>query len=316
MTASTTSPRAAALPRRRTGLLAAVRYEVGREETRTGWLFLSPALIHLAIFVGFPVAYGFWLSLNEWNMISPTMRFVGFRNYLDLADDPLFLESFLNTAYFTAGILAIILLASFGVALLLDRPLRQIGVFRGIYYSPAVTSVVAIGVVWYWMFDPEYGLINQVLQALGIYGPRWLADSTWAMPALIITAAWRNVGYFATIFLAGLQGIDQSYYDAAAIDGAGALAKLGYITIPLLSPITFFVAVMAVILSFQVFALVYVMTAGGPGGSTTVVVFQLYQQAFIYFRLGYASAIGYVLFVVIFVLTLIQFRFMGRYAEV
>lgn len=316
MTASTTSPRVAALPRRRTGLLAAVRYEVGREETRTGWLFLSPALIHLVIFVGFPVAYGFWLSLNEWNMISPTMRFVGFRNYLDLADDPLFLESFLNTAYFTAGILAIILLASFGVALLLDRPLRQIGVFRGIYYSPAVTSVVAIGVVWYWMFDPEYGLINQVLQALGIYGPRWLADSTWAMPALIITAAWRNVGYFATIFLAGLQGIDQSYYDAAAIDGAGALAKLGYITIPLLSPITFFVAVMAVILSFQVFALVYVMTAGGPGGSTTVVVFQLYQQAFIYFRLGYASAIGYVLFVVIFVLTLIQFRFMGRYAEV
>ncbi len=316
MSASTASARVAVPARQRPALLGAVRHEIGREETRTAWLYLSPALAHLALFVGFPVAYGFWLSLNEWNMISPRMTFVGLDNYVDLLDDPLFHEAFVNTAYFTLGILLVILVCSFGVALLLDQPLRQIGLFRGIYYSPAVTSVVAIGVVWYWMFDPEYGLINQVLQALGVYGPRWLADSAWAMPALIITAAWRNVGYFATIFLAGLQGIDQSYYEAASIDGAGRLAKLRSITIPLLSPITFFVAVMAVILSFQVFALVYVMTAGGPGGSTSVVVFQLYQQAFIYFRLGYASAIGYVLFLVIFLLTLIQFRFMGRYAEV
>lgn len=298
------------------GFLAAVGAELRREEARAAWLFLGPALLHLAIFVGFPVVYGFWLSLNEWNMISPEMTFVGLQNYADLLDDPIFLESFLNTVYFTAGILAIIVVGSFGVALLLDQPLRQIGLFRGVYYSPAVTSVVAIGMVWFWMFDPEYGLINQLLQAVGVYGPRWLADSAWAMPALIITAAWRNVGYFATIFLAGLQGIDDSYYEAAAMDGAGPLAQLRHITIPLLRPITFFVVVMAVILSFQVFALVYVMTAGGPGGSTSVIVFQLYQQAFIYFRLGYASAIGYMLFIIIFVLTLVQFRFLGRSSEV
>lgn len=307
---------AAREPRRRPAVVAAAVDEFRREESRAAWLFLAPVLLHLAIFVGYPVVYGFWLSLNDWNMISPRMTFVGAENYVDLTDDRAFLDSVWNTAYFTAALMAIVLVCSFGVALLLDQPLRQIGLFRGVYYSPAVTSVVAIGVVWYWMFDPEYGLINQVLQALGVYGPRWLADSTWAMPALIITAAWRNIGYFATIFLAGLQGIDVSFHEAAAIDGANALQRLRYITIPLLKPVTFFVMVMVVILSFQVFALVYVMTAGGPAGSTSVVVFQLYQQAFIFFRLGYASAIGYALFAVIFVLTVIQFRLLGRHAEV
>ena len=301
---------------RRRGPLARLWGELRREESRTAWLFLSPALLHMVVFLGFPVVYGFWLSLNEWNMVSPRITFVGLDNYLRLLDDAKFMSSLANTAYFTVALVAAVLVFSLAVALLLDMPLRSIGLYRSIYYSPAVTSVVAIGVVWYWMFDPQYGIINQGLALLGIAGPRWLADSDLAMPALILTAAWRNIGYFATIFLAGLQGIDNSYYEAASIDGADRLGKFRHITMPLLAPATFFVLVMTIINSFQVFALVYVMTAGGPVGATRVVVFHLYQEAFVYFRLGSASAIGYVLFSVIFVLTLVQFRFLGKHSEV
>ncbi|MHB1133849.1 MAG: carbohydrate ABC transporter permease [Chloroflexota bacterium] len=301
---------------RRRGPLTRLLDEMRREESRTAWLFLSPALLHMAIFLGFPVVYGFWLSLNEWNMVSPRITFVGLDNYANLLGDAKFLGSMANTVYFTLALLVAVLVCSLAVALLLDMPLRRIGLYRSIYYSPAVTSVVAIGVVWYWMFDPQYGLINQGLALLGIVGPRWLADSDLALPAVIMAAAWRNIGYFATIFLAGLQGIDASYYEAASMDGADRLAKFRHITLPLLAPTTFFVLVMTVIMSFQVFALVYVMTAGGPVGATRVVVFHLYQEAFVYFRLGSASAIGYVLFSVIFVLTLVQFRFLGKNSEV
>jgi multiple sugar transport system permease protein len=165
------------------------------------------------------------------------------------------------------------------------------------------------------MFDPQYGLINQVLAALGVDGPIWLADTRWALPSLIITAGWRNIGYFATIFLAGLQGIDRMYYESARIDGAGSWASFRHITLPLLRPTILFVVVMSVILSFQVFALVYVMTGGGPAGSTSVLVYYLYQQAFTYFRMGYASAVGYIIFVIIFVLTIIQFKAFGKSVE-
>ena len=199
--------------------------------------------------------------------------------------------------------------------LLLDQKLRWIKLYRTIFYLPAVTSLVAIGIVWVWMFDPQYGLINQLLKVIGIAGPLWLADPSTALVALIITAAWRNVGYFATIFLAGLQGIDNMYYEAARIDGAGRWASFWRITLPLLKPTVLFVVVMSVILSFQVFALVYVMTAGGPAGSTSVLVFYLYQQAFTYFRMGYASAIGYILFVIIFILTVLQFKLFGKPVE-
>jgi len=201
------------------------------------------------------------------------------------------------------------------MALLIDLKLRFIKLYRTILYLPAVTSLVAIGIVWVWLFDPQYGLIDQILRGFGFDGPLWLADPDVALLALVITAAWRNVGYFATIFLAGLQGIDVQYYEAAHIDGAGPWACFWSITLPLLRPTVLFVVVMSVILSFQVFALVYVMTAGGPAGSTSVIVFYLYQQAFTYFRMGYASAVGYVLFIIIFVLTLLQFKFFGKKVE-
>jgi multiple sugar transport system permease protein len=282
------------------------------EETRFAWLTLAPALGFFGLFVGFPVVYAFYLSFHEWNMMSPAPEWVGLANYAALLRDDAFHRSLAQTAVFTAAITLCIVVLSLAVALLLDQKLRAIRLYRVVFYLPAVTSVVAIGIVWLWIFDPQYGLVNQALRGLGVEGPRWLADPAWALPCLVVTAAWRNVGYFATIFLAGLQGIDPQYYEAARIDGAGAWGCFARITLPLLRPTTLFVVVMSVILSFQVFALVYVMTGGGPAGATSVVVFYLYQQAFTYFRMGYASAVGYVLFAVIFALTLLQFRLFGR----
>jgi multiple sugar transport system permease protein len=294
------------------GLLGWVRRH---EEARFAWVSLAPALLFFAVFVGFPVVYSFYLSFHDWNMMSPRPDWVGLENYRALLRDELFIRSLLQTTIFTAGITVCIVVLSLGTALLLDQRLRRIGLYRTIYYLPAVTSVVAIGIVWLWIFDPQFGLVNQLLRAVGVSGPRWLSDQRLALTTLILTAAWRNVGYFATIFLAGLQGIDTMYYEAAHIDGAGAWGCFRRITLPLLRPTLLFVVIISVILSFQVFALVYVMTGGGPAGSTSVIVFYLYQQAFTYFRMGYACAIGYVLFGIIFVLTLVQFKFFGKQVE-
>lgn len=285
------------------------------EETRFAWASLVPALIFFGTFVGFPFAYSFYLSFHEWNMMAEKPTWVGLENYTALIREPEFLKSLVQTAIFTVGITAAIVVFSLGTAVLLDQKLRWIKLYRTIFYLPAVTSLVAIGIVWVWMFDPQHGLINQALRGIGIDGPLWLADTRIALLSLIITAAWRNVGYFATIFLAGLQGIDNTYYEAARIDGASAFASFRRITLPLLKPTIIFVVVMSVILSFQVFALVYVMTSGGPAGSTSVLVFYLYQQAFTYFRMGYASAVGYVLFVIIFVITVLQFKAYGKTVE-
>ena len=313
MRAAASAP-ALAGPTARLGLRGRLAREVRDEQLRSGYLFLLPALLHFAIFVAFPFGYAFYLSFHEWNMIG-SMTFVGFRNYQELLADAKFQETIFNTAYFTVGVMAGILVLSLGLALALDHQMKGMSLFRGVYFSPAVTSVIVIGVVWLWMFQPEFGLINQLLALVGIDGPRWVSDPSWAMPSLILTALWKNVGYFSVIFLAGLQGIDVSYYEAARVDGANRLRTFRHITLPLLMPTTFFVLVMGVILSFQVFGLVYVMTGGGPVGATKVIVFYLYEQAFVFFRMGYASAVAYVLFAIIFALTLVQFRLMGRHVE-
>ncbi len=308
---TTRSPVYTGMPRTRRPRAGAMR----AAEARFAWLSLLPATVFFALFVGFPVVYSFMLSFRDWNLTSATAEWVGMANYEALLDDETFVRSLLQTTIFTISITVCILVFSLVAAMLLDLKLKFIKLYRTILYLPAVTSLVAIGIVWVWLFDPQYGLINQLLRGIGIEGPLWLADPQMALPALVITAAWRNVGYFATIFLAGLQGIDISYYEAARIDGATAADCFWRITLPMLRPTILFVTVMSVILSFQVFALVYVMTGGGPAGSTSVIVFYLYQQAFTYFRMGYASAVGYVLFFIIFVLTLAQFKLFGKQAD-
>ncbi|MDA8219308.1 MAG: sugar ABC transporter permease [Dehalococcoidales bacterium] len=297
-------------------VIDALRSEFNREESRTAWLFATPALVYFCIFTGFPVVYGLYLSLYDWRLTASSGTFIGAENYRELLSSPSFLTAVVNTGYFTAGLMSCVIVFSFLAATVLNQPIRKITVLRGVFYSPAVTSVVAISIVWLWILDPEYGLINKSLLLLGIDGPRWLADSRWALPGLVLTAAWRSIGYFAVVYLAGLQGIDQTYYEAASIDGANWFGRFRHITVPLLMPTTFFVVVMSVIWSFQVFPLIYVMTKGGPAGSTSVIVFYLYEQAFIHFRLGYASAVAYVLFAILFFFTVVQFRFLGKHTEV
>jgi multiple sugar transport system permease protein len=285
------------------------------EETRWGYIFLAPVLAYLAVFVLFPVLYAFYLSFHEWNMPSPTMKFVGLQNYQELFKDPTFILSLVNTAIFTFGVIGSIVVLSLALALALDSKMRGINFFRGLYYTPAVTSVIVIAAVWTWMYEPNFGILNQLAKMVGLPQLRWLSDTNSALPSVIITAVWRNVGYFGVIFLAGLQGIDTMYYEAAKTDGANVWQRFRHVTIPLLMPTTFYVVVMGIISSFQVFGLIYAMTGGGPVNATSVIVYYLYKQAFVYFKMGYASATAYVLFAIIFSLTLIQFRLMGRRIE-
>ncbi|MCL4464966.1 MAG: sugar ABC transporter permease [Chloroflexi bacterium] len=285
------------------------------EETRWGYIFLLPVLAYLAVFVVFPVVYAFYLSFHEWNMLSLTMKFVGLDNYQQLFQDQTFILSLVNTAIFTVGVIGSIVVLSLALALALDTKLKGINFFRGVYYTPAVTSVIVIAAVWTWIYEPNFGILNNLARMVGLPQLRWLSDTSMALPSVIITAVWRNVGYFGVIFLAGLQGIDTIYYEAAKVDGANAWERFRHVTIPLLMPTTFYVVVMGIISSFQVFGLIYAMTGGGPVNATSVIVYYLYKQAFVYFRMGYASATAYVLFAIIFALTLIQFRLLGRRIE-
>ena len=183
---------------------------------------------------------------------------------------------------------------------------------RGVYFLPSVTLLISVAMVWHWLLDPHAGLINYSLRTLGLPEPEWLASSTWSMPTLILIAVWQDVGYFAVIYLAGLQGIPSVYYEAAEIDGATGWQKLRHITVPLISPTTFFVIVTSVLVGWQVFALPFLMTQGGPANSTNTLLFYIYQQAFTSLRMGYAAVMAWVLFLLIFVVTLIQWRYIGR----
>jgi multiple sugar transport system permease protein len=237
------------------------------------------------------------------------IQWVGFANYVELFKDKTFLKSLWNTIYFTAGTVPISIIISLFLAIALNQRIRGVKVFRSIYFFPSIISLVAIGLVWMWMYNPEFGLLNYFLSLIGIDGPPWLNGINWAMPSIIIVAIWRGIGFNMLLFLAALQGISDSYYEAADIDGARWFGKFMHITIPLLSHTTFFVTVIAIVNSFQAFDLVYLMTFGGPARSTSVLVFYLYQNAFRYFRMGYASAIAYVLFFIVLIFTAIRFWF-------
>jgi multiple sugar transport system permease protein len=214
-------------------------------------------------------------------------------------------------------VVSLTVIGSVVLALGLNQGLRGTSLFRSIFYSPVVTSFVATGVVWLWILDPQFGIVNQILRAIGLPAPGWTADIHWAMPTVILTFSWREVGYFTVIYLAGLQGIPEELKEAARIDGCNALQVFRHITIPLLMPTTLFVLVMSTIRATQnAFGVIYVMTGGGPVNTTNVIVMYLYQNAFTFFRMGYASAIAYVLFIFIVIVTLIQFKVVGRRTEI
>jgi multiple sugar transport system permease protein len=276
-----------------------------------GYAFISINLIAFLAFSFLPVLASLALSFTDWKLLQGP-RFVGLANILRLFDDPLFVKTFANSTYFVVGYVPLITVLSFFLAVFLNRKLRGIGLLRGVYFLPSVTLLISVAMVWHWLLDPQAGLINFVLNALHLGAPEWLASTTWAMPTLIMIAVWQDVGYFAVIYLAGLQGIASVYYEAAEIDGATGWQKLRYITVPLISPTTFFVVVTSILAGWQVFALPFLMTQGGPANSTNTLLFYIYQQAFTSLRMGYAAVMAWVLFLLIFIVTLIQWRFIGR----
>jgi ABC-type sugar transport system permease subunit len=273
----------------------------------TSIAMLAPSMIILLVFVIFPVLVVIALSLTRWELRSAAQSFVGWENYRDILSSPDFWRVLRNTIYFTAVKVPLDIVLSLGVALLLNRPLRGLALYRVAYFTPVVTSAVAVSAIWIWIYNPTFGLANAALKALGLPPQTWLSDPNLAMPAVILMSLWKGLGYDIVIFLAGLQNIPSIYHEAAQIDGANAWQRFRYITWPLLSPVTYFVLVIGIINSFKVFTQIHVMTpTGGPLGSTEVLVFYIYQQAFQSFKFGRAAAVAFVLFVIVAAITALQ----------
>ena len=278
------------------------------KELPTALVFLLPAVVILGTFNFYPALYSLYLSFFEWNGTAPIKVAVGLQNYSRLLSSAEFWNSLRVTAVYAGGMTVVSLALGMLVASLLNQPIRGQAVYRALYFLPVVTPTVATGVVWKYLFDPSQGVINRFIETFGIGGPNWLSDPTWALLAVIMVGIWKRVGFNMVVYLAALQGIPRSYYEASRLDGANTWQVFRFITLPLLGPSTFFLSVTALIDAFQVFDLVYVMTSGGPLGSTDVIGFYLYRYGFRYYELGFASAIAYVMFLLIFIVTIVQFR--------
>jgi multiple sugar transport system permease protein len=270
------------------------------------YVFMLPAILGILLFWLGPMVASFGLSFTSYDMLSaPT--FIGLENYRDLVDDQLFRHSLRVTAIYAVVSVPLVLVTALGLAVLLNQSFRGITFFRSVYYLPAVMSGVAVATLWRWIFQPEFGMVNALLDMIGIRGPGWLIDPRWAMPALIITSLW-TAGSSMLIFLAGLQGISEDLYEAAEIDGAGRWRRFLTITVPLISHVTFFNLVLGIIGALQVFTEPYVMTQGGPNNALLLLSLYLYRNAFEFLKMGYASAIAWILFLIVMALTLVVFR--------
>jgi multiple sugar transport system permease protein len=275
-------------------------------------LFLAPSLIPLVLFLIVPMLASIGLSFASWDLLTQP-RWVGLANYRGLAHDGEFHAALLHTFYFVAGYLPLVFGGGLLLALALHQRLKGIAWLRTLYFLPVVTSWVVVALVWKWLLNPQYGIVNRLLGFVGVQGPGWWLDPHWAMPSIILASAWKDIGFTMVIFLAGLQSIPEEYYEAASLDGAGRWSRFRNITFPLLSPASFFVVVISLINNVQVFDQVWVMTQGGPAGSTSVVVQQIVQNAFSFGRMGYAAAMSWVLFAIILVVTVVQLRLQKRW---
>ncbi|MFI5243019.1 MAG: carbohydrate ABC transporter permease [Gemmatimonadales bacterium] len=286
---------------------------------RAGWLFIAPAIVLIGVFFFLPVAASLLLSITDFDLYSianpSNVRIVGARNYVDLMHNQTFWLALKNTFYFALVGGPLTVATSLGAALLLNaKVVRFKTFFRTIYFLPFVTTLVAVAIVWRYLYHPQYGFLNYALGAVGIHPIDWLGDPRWAMPAIILLAVWKNFGYNMLIFIAGLQAVPEDLYEAAALDGAGAVRQFWHVTLPNLAPTFVFVAVVTMIGYFQLFAEPYVMTTGGPLGATTSLVLFMYQEGFRWWRLGVAASIAFLLFIIILVWTAIQLRLERRLA--
>ncbi len=279
-----------------------------RKRRLTALAFLLPNLIGFLLFTLIPVMTAFVLSFMEWDSANPA-KFVGLKNFIALFRTRSFRVALWNTIYYTVGVVPLTIVVSLALAVLFSKPIRGIAFFRAAHYFPYLASIVAVAGVWQFLYNADAGPINMFLKSIGVANPpRWTASTTWAMPAVIIMNVWRSCGYYMIMFVSGIQAIPSHLYEAAMLDGAGGLQRFRYVTLPMLSPTMFFVSIICIINSFKVFGAIYVMTQGGPGGSTSVLVYEIYTQAFSNFKFGFASAEALVLFLLIFIVTLIQYR--------
>jgi multiple sugar transport system permease protein len=285
-----------------------------RRATGTALAFLGPSLLHLVVFLFAPIAFAAWLSVHQWDIVTPDKPFVGGGNFAEMFQDEGFFNALKNTALYTLNV-PVGMACALAVALLLHRRLHALGFLRTLYFLPSVTSFVAISLVWMWIYHPSFGIANYVLGWAGIPALPWLNSADTAMISLIIFSIWLGLGYQMVIFLAGLQGIPADLYEAARMDGASTWQLFRHITLPLLQPTTLFILITSVIGSFQVFTSVYVMTGGGPVRSTDVLVYHIYQAAWEQLRMGYASALSWVLFAIIMIATALQFKILGKSIE-
>lgn len=277
-----------------------------------GYIYGGPVIIAFLIFNLYPMALGLYLSFTSWDILRPP-KIIGFQNWIDLFHDDLLLRAILQTLYYAVGSVAGATALSLALALLLNQKLRSIGFYRTFFFLPAVTSLVAIAMVWRWIYNTEFGVLNAAINAVGLNPVNWLGDPVLAMPAVILMSIWRSAGFNTVLFLAGLQGVPQEYYEAAQIDGASRWERFRHVTLPLISPTTFFVVVNGLIGSWQVFDQVYILTRGGPLLSTVTVVYLIYSNGFEWYKTGYASAMAYGLFLIIVALTAVQFILQKRW---
>jgi multiple sugar transport system permease protein len=278
-----------------------------KRQTIEAIVFLSPWIIGFLVFTAGPIFFSLGLSFYRWDVIRPA-EFVGLDNYRNLFQDKVLIKSLFNTFFYTILFVPLSLIVALAMALMLNQKVKFVGVFRTLFYLPTLTQGVATFTLWGIIFEPDTGLLNRVLRSIHIaHPPRWLLDPAWAKVALVIMALW-SVGGTMLIFLAGLQNIPETLYEAAEIDGAGPVSKFFHVTLPMLSPVLFFNSIMATIASLQVFGAAFVLTNGGPSNSTLFYVYYLFNRAFMYFNMGYASAMAWLLFALILSLTVFQLR--------
>ena len=268
--------------------------------------FLFPSLLGLVVFKVGAMLYSLYSSFTEWNLFGAP-EFVGLKNYITIFRDPRFYESLKNTLLFIAGYLPVVLVLSMGIALLLNSKVKRVNIFRGLFFLPVITSWVAVSMIWKGLLNPEFGIINSIIEFFGGTGPAWLQDPAFVLPSVIMVSVWKDVGFLSIIFLGGLQGISSEYYEAAQIDSASKWQQFRKITLPLLSPTTFYALIITIINSFQVFDQIWIMTAGEPTADLVpVMVTEIYKNSFQYQKMGYATALSWILFAIIIGVTIFQ----------
>jgi multiple sugar transport system permease protein len=301
-------------PRRRRGSVVASASRPSRSAWRSArrewsaYLFLAPGLIVFSIFTLFALLFAFYLTFHEWDIINPDKPFLGLKNYSRMMTDTDFQQSIINTFYFTGASVPLSMIIGLLIALLLNQGIRLRGLFRTMFFLPQVTPFIVVAIVWKWLYNGDYGLFNYyLLKAHLIDQPlHWLSDQNLAMPAVVLMTVWAGIGFSMVVYLAALQAVPEELYEAAKVDGAGSVARFWNVTVPQLRPTTLFLLVIGIIGSLQVFTQIYVMTNGGPVDRTTTMVFYIYQAAFKFYQMGYASTLSFVLFAMTLVFTAIQ----------